>query len=124
MKNMMRWHEYDNLIRDIPIYDGKNMDLADWLLQNEKVAVLKNHKEYDLATAKSTCTPYKMLKRMENDHSWQDIWWKLEEVYSPLAMEVHAANDLHRKQWPDETLQVYIKHFTDLTEKAMGCWPS
>ena len=30
--------EYDNLMRDILIYDGKNMDLADWLKQIEKVA--------------------------------------------------------------------------------------
>ena len=32
--------EYDNLMRDIPIYDGINMDLADWLLQVEKIASL------------------------------------------------------------------------------------
>ena len=32
--------EYDNLMRDIPIYDGRNMDLADWQLQIEKVASL------------------------------------------------------------------------------------
>ena len=29
--------EYDKLMWDILIYDGKNMDLADWLLQIEKV---------------------------------------------------------------------------------------
>ena len=28
MQNMTRHHEYDNLMRDITIYDGKNMDLA------------------------------------------------------------------------------------------------
>ena len=27
-------------MRDITVYDGKNMDLADWLLQIEKEAVL------------------------------------------------------------------------------------
>ena len=32
--------EYDNLMRDILIYDGKNMDLADLLLQIEKAASL------------------------------------------------------------------------------------
>ena len=46
MQNMTRWHEYDNLMRDITIHDGKNMDLADWLLQIEKVAVLTNTQEY------------------------------------------------------------------------------
>ena len=33
--------EYVNLMRDIPIYDGKNMDLADWLLQIEKGSFIK-----------------------------------------------------------------------------------
>ena len=33
-------------------------------------------------------------------------------------MEVHTASDLHRKQWPDETLHEYIQNFMDLTEKA------
>ena len=48
----------------------------------------------------------------------------LEEVYSPIATEVHAASDLHRKQWPAETLQEYIQNFTDLTEKAVGVDPA
>ena len=58
-------HEYDSLMRDIPIYDRKNMELADWLLQIEKVTLLTNSQEYELATAKLTNTPYKMLKRMD-----------------------------------------------------------
>ena len=43
-----------------------------------------------------------MLKRLGNNTDWQDIIRKL-EVYSPLATEVHAANDLHWKQRPYET---------------------
>ena len=43
------------------------MDLADWLLQIEKVASLTHSQEYELATAKSTCTPYKMLKTLGNN---------------------------------------------------------
>ena len=39
-----------------------------------------------------------MLKRMGNDLNWQEIKQKLEEVYSPIATEVHAASDLHREQ--------------------------
>ena len=74
------------------------MDLADWLLQIEKVAVLKNNQKYELAMAKLTSTAYKMLKRIGNDLSWQDIKRKLEEMYSPIAMEVHDASNLHRKQ--------------------------
>ena len=44
-------HEYDNFMTDIPIYDGKNMDLASWMLQIEKVALLIYSQEYKLATA-------------------------------------------------------------------------
>ena len=76
--------EYDNLMRDIPIYDGKNMDVADWLLQIEKVASLNHGQEYDLATAKSSSTAYRML-RLGNDLDWYEIKRTLEEMYSPIA---------------------------------------
>ena len=33
MQDITFRQEYDNLMRDIPIYDGKNIDLVDWLLQ-------------------------------------------------------------------------------------------
>ena len=33
-------HEYDNLVKDIPIYDSKNMDLAQLLLEIKKVTSL------------------------------------------------------------------------------------
>ena len=33
MRNMTTLHEYYNLMRDIQIYNGKNKDLEDWLLQ-------------------------------------------------------------------------------------------
>ena len=55
-------HEYDNVMRNIPIYDGKNMKLADWQLQIEKVASLTHSQEYKQDTAKSTSVPYKMPK--------------------------------------------------------------
>ena len=90
--------EYNNLKRDIPIYDCKNMDLANWLLQIEMVASLSQSQEYELATAKSTSTPYKMLKRLCNDLDWIEVKKKLEEMYSPIATEVHATSDLHLKQ--------------------------
>ena len=38
------------------------MDFADWLLQIENVALLKISQEYELAMAKSTGTPYKVLQ--------------------------------------------------------------
>ena len=60
-------------MRDITIYDGKNIELVDWQVQIEKVATLTNSQEYKLASSKSTSTPYKMLKGMGNDLSQQEI---------------------------------------------------
>ena len=117
-------YEYDNLMGDILIYDGKNMDLAGWLLQREKVALLANSKEYELATAISTSTSYKMLQTMGKARRWHEIRKKLEVLYSFIATDIHGVNDLHRKQCPDGTLHGYIQNFTDLTNKAMGINPA
>ena len=46
IQNITHRQEYENLTRDIPINDGKNMDLADWLLQKEEVALLSHSQEY------------------------------------------------------------------------------
>ena len=43
------------------------MELADWLPQNEKVALVTHSQEYKLATVKSINTLYKMLKRLGNN---------------------------------------------------------
>ena len=123
MQNIFRWHEYDNLMWDITICDGKNMDIADWLLQIEKVAVLTNIQEYELATAESTSNSYTMLKWIRHYLSSQEIKKKW-EVYYSVVKEVHTASDLHRKQWPDKTSQEYTPNFTDFTEKAMVADPA
>ena len=73
MLDMTHRHKYDNLMRDIPIYDGINMELADWLLLIEKAASLTHSKEYEIATIKSTNTPYKVLKRLGNILNGRDI---------------------------------------------------
>ena len=57
MQEMTYRHEYDNLMRDISIYDGKNMELADWLLQIKKEASLAHSQEYKIATPKLTSCP-------------------------------------------------------------------
>ena len=56
------------------------MELADWQLQTEKVALLTNSHENKLTTAILTSTPYKMVKRMGRDKKWQDIKKKMEGV--------------------------------------------
>ena len=86
-------HEYENLMRNMPIYDWKNMEPVDWLLQIEKVASLTNSQEYKLATAKSISTSHKMLKILGSNTDWQDIKRKLEEVCSLITTEVHTAGD-------------------------------
>ena len=48
----------------------------------------------------------------------------MEEVYSPIATEVHASNVLHGKQRPDKTLWEYRENFTDFKEKVMGVHPA
>ena len=63
------------------------MELAGWLLQIEKVASLTHNQDYELTTAQSTSTPYKMLKGLGDNIDWQDIKRKLEEVFSPIVME-------------------------------------
>ena len=124
IQDMTCRHGYDNLMSDIPTYDGKSMDLADWLLQIKKVASLTHIQEYKLATAKSTSTSYKVLGRLGNELDLHDIKRKVEGVYSPIATEVHTASDLYCKQKPDKILQEYIQNFTNITEKAMGIDPA
>ena len=70
MQDVTCRHESENLMRDIPIYDRKNMGLADWLLHIEKVASLTHIQEYKLATTDSTSKTYKMLKRLGNNTDW------------------------------------------------------
>ena len=72
-QNMTHRHEYDNLRRDIPIYDWKNMELAGWLLQIEKVGFVDT--QLGIWTAHSQINEYtlKMLKQLGHDLDWQDI---------------------------------------------------
>ena len=67
--------------------------------------------------------PHKELKRLGNGLDWHEIERKL-EVYSPIAMDVHATSDLHHKKQPDKTLHEYIQNFTDLTEEVLGTDPA
>ena len=123
MHDMIWRHEYDNLIRDVPIYGRKNLVLADWQLQIEKVALLTNSQEYGLAMAKLTSTLYKMLKRMDRDRNWLDIemnWKKcthlllLKDMWLVIYIENRGL----------KTLEEYIQNCTDLMEKVIGVDPT
>ena len=96
MQDMTHRHEYDNLMRHIPRYDGKTWNWQIGYNRLINVALLSNSQEYELATAKLTGTPYNLLKRIGKDTSCQEVKRKLEEVYSPTVMEVHTASNLHR----------------------------
>ena len=61
-----------------------------------------------------------MLKRIDKNANSPDFKRQLEDVYAPIATEIHAASYVHWKWRLDETLQEYIQNFIDLTEKAMG----
>ena len=61
MNEMSKRHENEQFIRDIQIFDGKNIDLSEWIAQIKKVAHLTGKSEYLLALAKSSNTPYKMI---------------------------------------------------------------
>ena len=64
IQDMKCRHEYDNLMRDIPKYDGKSMDWAEWLLQIEKIASLTHRQEYELATARSASTHVQNVEKI------------------------------------------------------------
>ena len=98
----------------------KKLVLANWLLQTEKVWLLTNSHEYELATAKSMDTSYKILKRMGRDKNWQDIRRKLEEVYS-----TNCAKSTYSQWFTQKTvIRQNIQNFMDLTEKDLGVDPA
>ena len=72
----------------------KNVELTDWLLQIEKVALLTNSQENELPTATLTSTLYKMLKGMGRDRNWQSFTGISTKCYGPnvKAMGVDPAN--------------------------------
>ena len=75
--------------------------------------------EYDLALAKSSATPYKMISQTPSNTAWRELKRKLQEVYSLVVTDVHAATDLLRKQHANESLQDYITYWTEMCHRSM-----
>ena len=49
-----------------------------------------------------------MISQCPKETLWDDLKCKLQEVYSMVATDYHAATELLRKQRPNESLQDYI----------------
>ena len=60
-----------------------------------------------------------MILQCPKETSWDDLKCKLQEVYSMVAMEYHAATDLLRIQRPNESLQDYITYWTEMCHCSM-----
>ena len=104
MDEMSKRHENKQFIRDIQIFDSKNINFDECITHIEKVALLTDKSEYTLALAKSSNTPYKMIWQCSSETPCNDLKYKLQEVYSMVVTEYHAATNLLRKQRPNESL--------------------
>ena len=58
MSEMLKRHENEQSIHDIPMFSGKNIDFDEWIVQIEKVSKLMGKPEYVLTLTKSSGTPY------------------------------------------------------------------
>ena len=124
MNEMSKRHENGQFIRDIHIFDNKNIYFDEWIAQIEKVVLLTGKSEYLLALAKSSNTPYKMILQCPTETPWGDLKCKLQEVYSMVAMDYHTTTDLLRKQRPIESLQDYITYWMEMCQCSMKMDPS
>ena len=101
------------------MFNGKNIDFDGWIAQIEEVSKLPGKQEYVLALAKSSGTPYKMISQTPSNTAWSELKRKLQEIYSLVATDVHAATDLLRKQCANELLQDYITYLTEMCHESM-----
>ena len=85
MNEMSKRHENKQSIHDIPMFNGKNIDFHEWIVQIEKVSNLTGKPEYVLALAKSSSTSYKMISHTPSNTAWSKLkrgckrcvpWWK------------------------------------------------
>ena len=119
MNEMSKRHEIEQFIRDIQIFNGENIDFDEWIPQIEKLAILSGKSEYTLALAKSPNTPYKLISQCPRETPWVDLKQKLQEVYSMVATEYHAATDLLRKQRPNESFQDCNAYWIEMCHHSM-----
>ena len=112
-----------DVLTDVMVYDGKNIQLEHWLLQIEKAQQFTNLRHYDNALCKSIDTPYIQLPRVDRSKLWESIKKMLQETHAPYLVKLSTTTNMFRKQKADETLQDYIQCFIDQTETALGHHP-
>ena len=113
MNEMSKRHENEQFIHNIQTFNEKNIDFYEWIAQIEKVSSLTGKPGYVLTLTKSSGTSYKMISQTPSNTTWSKLKRKLQGVYSLVAIDIHAATDLLRKQCADESLQVYIAYWTE-----------
>ena len=74
--------ECENLMRGHSDLQQQKYGLNRLAITIEKIASLTHSQEYELATAKSTRTPYKMLMTLGNDLDWLEIKENLKRLLS------------------------------------------
>ena len=57
-----------------------------------------------------------MISQCPKETLCNDLKHKLQEVYSMVTMDYHAATELLRKQRPIEPLQDYIMNWTEMCQ--------
>ena len=101
------------------MFNGKNIDFDEWIVQIEKVPNLTGKPEYVLTLGKPSGTPYKMIPQTLSNTAWSKLKKSLQEVYSLVATDIHAATDLLREQCANESLQDYIACWTEMCHRSM-----
>ena len=89
-------------------------DFDEWIVQIEKISNLTGKPEYVLTLAKSSGTPYKMISQTPRNTGRSKLKMTSQEVYSLIATDEHAATDLLRMQYANDSLQDYIAYWTEM----------
>ena len=119
INEMSKRYENEQFAHYIQMFNGKNIDFDEWIAQIEEVANLTGKPEQVLTLAKSSGTPYKMISQTPSNTAWSELKRKLQEVYSLVTIDLHAATDLLRKQHANESLQGYIAYWTEMCHQSM-----
>ena len=116
------FQENQHFINDIPIIKAKDpQSFDDWLEYIDKVASPTNKDPYKLALAKCQGSFSRMISSFPPSIGWNKIKEWLHYNFSSVATKQHVGSMLiDQQQKPTETLQEYVKRFSDLLLKFSG----